>query len=366
MRISGTLSLYIGRHFLLTFIVVFVAFLALVLTFDIVELLRRAASRPDITLSTVLELALLKLPHVGQQMFPFAALFSGMLVFWRLTRSHELMVTRAAGVSAWQFLLPVLVIAFLLGMVKITALSPLSSSMLSRYDRLQASLFEGRYNSLALSESGVWLRQSGPTGQAVIHADGVLQQAFEVDLRNVIVFIYEGSDKFIRRFDAKVARLEDGFWHLENAWVQSPERQPQFEKEYWLETDLTIAKIQDSFAPPETLSFWSLPEFITNLERAGFTAIRHKLYWHTLLATPFLMCAMVLIAATFTLRHHRWGGTTFIVAGGVLTGFVLYFFSDVVFALGLSDSIPITLAAWTPSGVATLLGVAMLLHLEDG
>ena len=91
-----------------------------------------------------------------------------------------------------------------------------------------------------------------------------------------------------------------------------------------------------------------------------------NLYWHSLLAAPLLMCAMILIAATFTLRHVRRGGTTYIIAGGVLTGFVLYFFSDLVFALGLSDSIPVTLAAWTPSGVATLLGLAMLLHLEDG
>ena len=75
---------------------------------------------------------------------------------------------------------------------------------------------------------------------------------------------------------------------------------------------------------------------------------------------------MTLIAATFTLRHVRRGGTTYIIAGGVLTGFVFYFFSDLVFALGLSDSIPVTLAAWTPSGVTTLLGLAMLLHLEDG
>jgi lipopolysaccharide export system permease protein len=75
---------------------------------------------------------------------------------------------------------------------------------------------------------------------------------------------------------------------------------------------------------------------------------------------------MVLIAATFTLRHSRRGGTTFVITGGVLTGFILYFFSDIVFALGLSESIPVTLAAWTPSGVAILLGVAMLLHMEDG
>ena len=72
------------------------------------------------------------------------------------------------------------------------------------------------------------------------------------------------------------------------------------------------------------------------------------------------------------LRARRWvaenhgGPRSELVAGGVFTGFVLYFFSDLVFALGLSDSIPVTLAAWTPSGVATLLGIAMLLHLEDG
>ncbi|MCW8971457.1 MAG: LptF/LptG family permease, partial [Rhodospirillales bacterium] len=130
--------------------------------------------------------------------------------------------------------------------------------------------------------------------------------------------------------------------------------------------DLTINRIQDSFSPPETMSFWDLPAFIDTLENAGFSAIRHRLHLHSLLATPLLLCAMVLIAATFTLRQSRKGGTVYVVSGGVLTGFLLYFFSDVVFALGLSDSIPVVLAAWTPSGVSMLLGLAMLLHLEDG
>ena len=78
------------------------------------------------------------------------------------------------------------------------------------------------------------------------------------------------------------------------------------------------------------------------------------------------MVAMVLIGAAFTLRHSRRGATSYVIGSGVLTGFALYFFSDVVFALGLSDSIPVTLAAWSPSGVALLLGLTTLLHLEDG
>lgn len=366
MRLSSTLSLYIGRQFLASFAAIFMVFMALVLVFDLIELMRRASTRQEVPFATLMEMAILKLPHMGQQTFPFAVLFGGMTAFWRLTRSHELVVTRAAGVSAWQFLLPVLLIAFLLGLVRITVLNPVASAMLSKYERLEATLLKGQHSFLSISRTGLWLRQSSKFGQSVVNARHVLQQGVVVELRDVTVFVYEGKDKFKERIDADQAKLADGFWHLKEAWLTAPEKAPRFEKEYWLETDLTLSKIQDSFAPPETMSFWDLPTFIKTLENAGFSAVRHRLYWHSLLAAPLLMCAMTLIAATFTLRHVRRGGTTYIITGGVLTGFIFYFFSDLVFALGLSDSIPVTLAAWTPSGVTTLLGLAMLLHLEDG
>lgn len=366
MRLSTTLSFYIGRHFLLSFVALFALFLMLIVLFDLVELLRRVAARPEVTFGMVSEMAFLKLPFMAQKSFPFAVLFGGMAAFWRLTRSHELVITRAAGVSAWQFLFPVIALAFLLGVIQVTVINPLASTTLSRYERLEAVLLKGQKSFLALSDNGLWLRQSNAEGQSVVHAASVLQQGKNVELRDVVVFTYEGSDRFRSRTDATYARLEDGFWHMKDAWVYVPEKLPRFEKDYWLATDLTLSKIQDSFAPPETMSFWDLPGFIGTLEKAGFSAIRHRLYWHTLLAAPLLMCAMILIAASFTLRHTRRGGTTFIIACGILTGFALYFFSDVVFALGLSDSIPVTLAAWTPSGVATLLGLATLLHLEDG
>ncbi len=360
------MSIYIGRNFLMSFLSLFGMFLLLILMIDTIELLRRAASEPNISFAMVVQMALLKLPNMGQRIFHFAVLFGGMAAFWRLARNHELVITRAAGISAWQLLLPVLFLAFFLGVLKVTALNPFASATFAKYERLEAVLLKGQKSFLAISETGLWLRQANEDGQSVIHASHVLQKKNEVDLRNVIVFLYEGTDRFKGRIDAKSAQLEDGFWHMRDAWIYIPEQPPRFEKQYWLETDMTLSSIQDSFAAPETMSFWSLPGFIASLEKSGFSALRHRLYWNTLLATPFLMLAMILLAAVFTLRHTRRGGTTFIITGGVLTGFVLYFFSDLIFALGLSDSIPVTLAAWAPSGVTTLLGLAMLLHLEDG
>jgi lipopolysaccharide export system permease protein len=350
----------------MSFTVLFFLFIFLILLFDSVELLRRAASKPGVSFDMIMEMAILKLPHMGQKTFPFAVLFGSMSAFWRLTRSNELVITRGAGVSAWQFMLPVIVISFLLGILQITALNPLASATLTRYELLEARYIKGDENLLALSSSGLWLRQSNDKGQSVIHAQTVNQNNTNVELKNVVVFMYSETNTFSGRINAKSAKLEDGFWNMSKAWIYKPDYAPVFEKETWLATDLTLNKIQDSFAPPETMSFWALPSFIGQLQKSGFSAIRHRLHWHTLLAAPFLMCAMVLIAATFTLRQSKRGATTFVIVGGVLTGFLLYFFSDVVFALGLSDSIPVELAAWTPSGVATLLGLATLLHLEDG
>jgi len=49
-------------------------------------------------------MTIMRLPSSAQKIYPFAILVGGMITLTRLTRSHELIVARAAGVSVWQFL----------------------------------------------------------------------------------------------------------------------------------------------------------------------------------------------------------------------------------------------------------------------
>ena len=364
MSLSFTLSGYFGRRFLAGVTLILCILVGLVLVVDFVELSRRAANREAAPLSIVIELAVLRAPFMAQKILPFAVLFGGMLTFARLTRSHELVVTRAAGVSVWQFLMPPLVVAILLGMFVMTVFNPLSSAMVYRFEQIEAKHIRGKPSLLAVSPSGLWLREGGTEEQIVIHALGVSRQG--LDLRDVIIFIYDGDDHFARRIDAKSASLVDRRWRLKDALVSRPDVPTEHYAEYGLETELTIDSIRESFAAPESVSFWALPGFIEALGKAGFSAVRHRLHWHAILSSPLLLCAMVLIAATFSLRLIRQGKAGLVVVGGLIAGFLLYFLSDVVFALGLSGSIPVIMAAWTPATVSVLLGLAMILHLEDG
>ncbi len=117
---------------------------------------------------------------------------------------------------------------------------------------------------------------------------------------------------------------------------------------------------------PHAVSFWELPRFIKVAEAAGFSARAHRVRWHSLLSTPFMLAAMVFLAATFSLRLTRLGGVPQLAVAGILAGFLLYFLSDLSSALGLSGRLPPPLAAWVPTLVALLIGLTMLLHLEDG
>jgi lipopolysaccharide export system permease protein len=364
MQISSTLSSYIARQFALWITYVFLALVSIITLFDSIEMMRRASGKADVGLGIVISMSLLKLPHLVQQTMPFCILFAATMAFWRLARSNELVVVRAAGISAWHFLFPAIGVAMAAGILLVTLFNPFASVMLSKFEQLESQYLKRSTSLLSVSKTGLWLRQANETGQSVIHAARVSQQ--NVELGDVIIFLFEDNDKFRGRIDAESARLRPGFWDIQNAWITAPNKAAQFKKSYRIDTDLTENKILDSFASPQTMSFWDLPGFIETLEAAGFSGHRHKLYWHSLLASPLLLGAMVLIAAIFSLRITRRSSASIAVTGAVFCGFILYFFTDIIYALGLSSSIPVMLAAWTPAGVSILLGLSVLFHVEDG
>lgn len=360
-----TLFRYIALQFLGWCGGVFAAMLSIVFLLDYVELIRRSGMKPDATLLVLLEMALLKQPYMAQQIMPFVVLFGTMMAFWRLTRNNELVVARAAGVSVWQFLAPPLSGGLLIGLLMVAVFNPVASVMQSSYERLEDRVLRNSDDRLTLSHTGLWLRQSDAKGdQSIVHADRYFAQ--ERALRGVTILFIGDDRKLTKRIDGREAQLADGKWEVMDGSVWQPDRTPQPFQQIDVATNLTPRKIQDSFASPETMSFWELPSFIRLLENSGFPALRHRLYFNALLARPLLFAAMVLIAASFSLRMQRRGGTALMLGSGIACGFALYVLSDVVFALGLSATIPLALAAWTPAGVSSLLGVSLLLHLEDG
>lgn len=375
MVLTPTLTLYVARGFLGATLVMTAALTGLVALFDFIELLRRAAPRPDVGFDVPLAIASLRLPFVAMQILPFAILLGGIVAFWRLTRSSELIVARAAGVSAWGFLTGPLTVAVLLGALATAGISPLSSALLARAERMDQTFLRTGGGMSSLAGGRLWLRQSDrelePGGVAIIagrpvamrSSDGALPR---FELQEVTVWRLSDADRPLARIEAPRARLTPGAWVLEEAVTFGADRLASPPRRIEFPTELTPDRIEDSFASPETLGFWSLPGFIGVLEEAGFSAVRHRIQYQSLLATPVLALAMALLAAGFSMRQTRRGGVAQMIAGGVAAGFALFVVDRVSNEFGEAGSLPVVLAAWAPTIAGLLLALALLLHLEDG
>lgn len=363
MTTSSTLFRYVSRNFLLNFGVLMLILLGVVYVFDLIELMRRTAKLEYVTFGLVMRMTALKLPEVGQLMLPFGILFAAIYTCWKLNRTHELVVIRSAGLSAWQFLSPMFITALFLGIFATTVVNPISSLFLSKYEQMEITDLQKDSNLVTVSRTGIWLRQPTDAGYALIHSEGFDQQEWR--LTNVTVFYFDGQDQFIERADGPVAYLKDGLWEIRTA-VINDKLGTRREDTRELQTELTARKIEESFAAPETISFWRISEYIHIMEETGFPTTRLRLHFQSLIAQPFLFGAMILLAATFSLRPPRFGGTGIMIVLGVLTGFFIFFMESMLHAFGISQKIPVYLAAWTPAAVSLLLGATALLHLEDG
>ena len=362
MLIGPTLARYLALRFAKAIFAVFATVFALVFVLDFIELLRRAGDMQGATTGFLARLSLYRAPKVAEQVLPFAVLFGAMGALLNLSRKLELVVARAAGVSVWQFLAPPVGVAALIGLFTVGIYNPAAARLKEQADALETAVMS-RTKAAPLS-GDLWLRQRSLDGGAILRADKA--SAASGVLTRVTVFNFEPNGAFMERIDAKQARLEDGYWELDDARVIVPGEPPQTFGRYLLATNLTAEQVRETFATPEAVPFWDLPETVERTERAGLDATRYRLQFQSLTARPLLFIAMVLVAATVSLRFFRFGGVARMVMAGVAAGFVLYVATQLVERLGTAGLLSAATAAWSPAIVGSLLGTLALLYQEDG
>lgn len=364
MRIvGGTLSRYFGMRFLNTALLVFLGIFGLVALLDYIEMMRRAGDIPNVSAILVLKTSLYRVPQVTERIMPFCILIGAMSSYLNLSRRLELVVARSAGMSAWQFISPALVVAFLVGVFATTVYNPVSAVLQERSKRFEAELFGS--NPDAMQQNGrFWMSQRSADGQALINANSSRSQG--VSLNGVTIFNFDLGGHFTSRIEARAAELTPGEWVLQDARIFQVGTLPTNYPEYRLKTNLTPEQARESFATPETVPFWELPLYIKIAEHAGLQAAGYRLQFQKLLARPFLMAAMVFLAAAVSLRFFRFGGVQKMVLSGVAAGFLLYVLSKVTEDLSTAELMHPVAAAWLPVLVGGLTGFIALLYQEDG
>jgi lipopolysaccharide export system permease protein len=362
--VSNTLGRYFAGRFLVSAIGVFASIFLLLVLVDYIEMVRKTSGLVSASAITVAETSLFRVPQLLEKMMPFCVLIGAMTCYLALSRRLELVVARAAGVSAWQFISPALASALVLGVLATVAYNPMSATLRERSKQMEAELFGGVPGGGLQDASGFWINQSNSEGQAIINAARSEQQG--VRLTGLTVFRFDPDLQFKERIEAREATLEEGRWLFKSVRRYTLDAPPVDQETMVLATSLTRAQVRNSFSTPETVSFWQLPGYIKSSESSGFATAGYRLQYHKLIAQPFLLAAMVMLAASVSLRFFRFGGVQKMVLSGVGSGFLLYVLSKVTEDLSKAELMHPLAAAWLPVCVGGLTGFLALLYQEDG
>jgi lipopolysaccharide export system permease protein len=257
-----------------------------------------------------------------------------------------------------------IIAVFLIGLIFLNIFHPLTAAALARYDNLENLYFNNGKSEITIIDEGLWLRQEDETGNFIMQADTV--NADNWTFESVTVYFFDDDNHHTQRLTADKLLLENNSWLFQNVYIQKPDATVKILPELRLKTNLTKDSIAESFSDPRTISFWRLPGFINALEKTGLDTTQMKIYYQTLLSQPLFLISMVLMAAATSLRTSRFTSLLPLVTIGIGFGFLTFFMTGFLRALGAGQEIPIELAVWTPSIIIILCASAFLISMEDG
>src|ERR1700744_6574770 len=101
---TNTLGRYFAGRFVIAALGVFASIFVLLVLVDYIEMVRKTSGIASASAIMVAESSLFRVPQLLEKLMPFCMLIGAMTCYVALSRRLELVIARAAGVSAWWFL----------------------------------------------------------------------------------------------------------------------------------------------------------------------------------------------------------------------------------------------------------------------
>ncbi|ALE03966.1 LptF/LptG family permease [Bartonella ancashensis] len=358
----------LGRYFFMCYLkatcYLLLGIIILIFLIDFTENSSKLASFPHYTIKGALLLSALRVLPIVQQILPFIALSSAMIMLISLNKKFELVIARSIGISAWQFLIPACFGAFLFGLFSIFLLNPLAAWGHSKAKQITTAWQNNNVQISTENHRIPWLTHRTGSETTTIGARVILDK--EPSLIEA-TFVQYNEDATIKNWIyTKRATLANDFWILTDGTIYRTGYPPEKFAKSQIKTNLKPEFLTEYLADPMTIPFYELPKKIMTARSLGYSSNKFDMHLQSLIALPALLIAMTFIAATVSLKFTRLEQSGQLILGGIISGFVLYVISVLVRNFGNAGYIQPIIAAWIPVIIALFLGVSFLLHKEDG
>ncbi len=359
-RSSKIINFYLIRSFLKNLFIIFISIVLLSFIINLFDTLNISKHSDSITFYQIFILTLLQIPSFIADIAVFLVMISSMVTLYNLCAKSEITIMRSVGMSMWRILTPLIITNFIIGLIFIFIFLPLTILSTKQYSIIKNEIIGHNQEISFAPQNGIWLKQDNaeiPGEEIKIRSDRVYRDSLR--FKNVTIWFFNKDDVFYKKLDVAHMRLSGGKWLIKSAILNDNDN---INKEINnvtiatnLEADFINQKVINNFEDVKLFSIFDLPELINNLESAGFSSRKFKVYFHSLLNYPLLFISVSLIAAYFSINNVRDKNNILYIICGIIFGLINYVGLNIMSALGSSGIIPCFMATW----LITLLFLAV-------
>lgn len=354
----SALTLYLNRVFLARLAILLFGIVSIVVSFDLLERADNVLSNTRQGPLVLLYYGLLRMPDVGSQLLPIAALLAAVLSFGDLSRHRELDAMWASGVSPFKIIRSLAPAALILVGLQFALDNwgvPKSAEILRD---IGVSEFEDL--NMDRGENGVWLR----SGRDVLRLP--VEAARSGRMENLTIFRRDAEGMLIERLDAREARLRGDDWLLEDVWRRPIETvELQFAEQLLWRGRVDMGQVAQLAKEPRELPLAEILQIIANDAYGQRRTELYQTWLHDRFVTaltPLLMLVLV-ISLTQAIGKSVPFGWIFVSALALSFGF--FVFDRMTLAMGEVGILPPWLAAWAPNLVLASLAGTFLVRQES-
>jgi len=297
-------------------------------------------------------------PRIINDITPIATLVAVLGTIGALTRTSELTVMRACGVSLYRTALPLILLAFV-GSGLLFALEERVLAHSSRKAEALEDVIRGRPPRTFDVRNRNW--------QANKHGAIYYYENFDSrseTLNGLSIFeLKRPPYRMVGHTSATRAVHRNGTWTAENGWMQRFPATAQSSRESFSTRPIALPPISDFRDIQQTESRLAnvveLWDYIQRMSASGVNLAEQRVNLHRKLAFPLVTLVMTLLAIPFGVTTGK-KGAMYGIGLAIVLAFGYFFLTAFFLAVGTTAVLPAPLAAWAPN-ILFLAGAVYLM-----
>lgn len=336
------MDLYVGGRYLRTIALAFFGLLSLYYIVEFIEMSEKV-QKGNATLGMVAEYFYYATPTFVYFVVPLSTLVAVLTTFGGLTRTNELTVLRACGVSLYRTALPLLLLAVVWSGILFVLEDRVLAHSQRKAEILKDVIRDRPPKNFNLANRSWLIGRQGPIYHYAVY-DARHQTLYQLSAFETT----KAPFRLLSHTWAAQVVFQEGEWRATDGWVQTFAPDGTARRETFTSRVLALDAPED-FGTEQVeaafMNYGELSDYIDRLGESGFSIAEHRVELHRKLAFPFVTLVMTLLAVPFGVTTGRRGALYGI--GLALALAVSYLvISHIFIAFGNAALLPPVLSAW--------------------